>query len=90
MDYENGVLLLNLIADFWDLKEQYDKTQEHILNCNVLVDQNNLFTYIPTHSDLYSEGLEEKLHIFKKLWEREKNTIKNKHFNMWTLWAFLL
>ena len=24
MDYENGVLLLNLIADFWDLKAQYD------------------------------------------------------------------
>ena len=24
MDYDMGVLLLNLIADFWDLKEQYD------------------------------------------------------------------
>ena len=24
MDYEMGVLLLNLIADFWDLKEKYD------------------------------------------------------------------
>ena len=24
MDYENDVLLLNLIADFWDLKAQYD------------------------------------------------------------------
>jgi len=24
MDYEDGIMLLNLIADFWDIKEQYD------------------------------------------------------------------
>ena len=24
MDYDLGVLLLNFIADFWDLKDQYD------------------------------------------------------------------
>ena len=32
MNYENGIMLLNFIADFWDLKEQYSLLNSSLEN----------------------------------------------------------
>ena len=45
------------------------ETQQHILNCQVLVNRNMLITYLPTYSELYNHDIEEQMYTSKILCE---------------------
>ena len=51
------------------------ETQSHLLSCPVLLGKNEILTYIPQYSELYSEKLAEKVYVSRII--RENLKIRN-------------
>ena len=50
------------------IKTEVENT-EHILNCKTLIAHNDLYTYIPSFSDIYSDDVEDRLYVSRTIFE---------------------
>ena len=48
---------------------KYDETQEHLLQCDILLKGNKIISHIPSYNDLFSDNLGEKVNISRLLKE---------------------
>ena len=49
--------------------EKYEETQSHIIECEILINKNEILSYIPSYNELFGEDIIEKIYISRMLKE---------------------
>ena len=49
--------------------KKHEETQAHMIECRLLMDQNNEMSYIPSRSELFSDNLDDKIYTVQVMRE---------------------